>query len=41
MKNAISLEVEWVPRTQNEKADFLSRLSDFDDWGISFDILQN
>jgi hypothetical protein len=39
MENAISLEIEWIPRTENEKADYLSRIVDFDDWGISSDIL--
>ena len=33
----ISLEMEWIPRSENEKADFLSRIYDPDDWGLSFD----
>ena len=35
LKNSISLEMEWVPRTLNEKADYLSRIVDYDDWGLS------
>ena len=31
----ISLRVEWIPRSQNEKADALSRIVDYDDWAIS------
>lgn len=31
---SISLEVQWIPRTENEKADYISRLLDFDDWQI-------
>ena len=27
----ISLEVEWIPRTQNQKADYLGKIIDFDD----------
>ena len=36
----LSLDVEWIPRTENERADFFSRIVDFDDWstGISEDL---
>ncbi len=34
----LSLDVEWIPRTENERADFISRIVDFDDWGISEDL---
>ena len=27
----IRLEVQWIPRTENEKANYISRLIDFDD----------
>jgi len=30
----IRIEPEWIPRTQNEQADALSRIIDYDDWGI-------
>ena len=33
-RNNIKLNVTWVPREQNEEADFWSRVRDFDDWGI-------
>lgn len=29
------MEPEWIPRDQNRIADYLSRIVDFDDWGIS------
>ncbi|CAH3166025.1 unnamed protein product, partial [Porites lobata] len=32
------LEVQWIPRTENEKADYISRLIDFDDWQITRDL---
>ena len=36
--HSILLEVQWVPRTENEKADYISRLQvDFDDWQITQD----
>ena len=28
----VRLEVQWVPLTENEKADYISRIVDFDDW---------
>ena len=31
----ITLRPEWIPREQNEKADYLSRCKDSDDWEIS------
>ena len=32
-----SLEMQWIPRTENEKADYISRLIDFDDWQVTQD----
>ena len=37
-KFSICIEVEWIPRTLNEKADYISRIVDHDDWAVSFDI---
>ena len=34
-KHNIRLEVLWIPRKKNEKADYISRLIDFDDWQIT------
>ena len=31
-EHSISLEVQWISRTENEKAGYISRLVDFDDW---------
>ena len=30
----IRIEPEWIPRTQNEQTDSLSRIIDYDDWGL-------
>lgn len=35
VKNDIKLDIQWVPRTENEKADMLSNFYDCDDWGIT------
>ena len=39
MVNNIVIEIEWLPRKENERADYLSRIIEKDDWGISFEIL--
>ena len=33
--HGISIEMEWIPRSQNDQADFLSRSFDSDDCGLS------
>ncbi|XP_069109284.1 LOW QUALITY PROTEIN: uncharacterized protein [Argopecten irradians] len=38
VRNCISIDIDWVPRTENEKADYVSRIVDCDDWGVSSDI---
>ena len=40
-EHSIRLEVQWIPRTENEKADYISRLVDFDDWQITHDLFQS
>ena len=37
----IRLEVQWIPRTENERADYISRLIDFDDWQITSDFFSS
>ena len=32
--NGINISVEWIPRELNERADYLSRCKDSDDWSI-------
>ena len=39
--HSIRLEVQWIPRTENEKADYISRLIDFDGWQITQDFFLN
>lgn len=33
-ENSIALDVEWIPRTLNEKADYLSKIVDYEDWKV-------
>ena len=35
--SCITLEVEWIPRSANDTADFLSRIVDYDDWRVNRD----
>ena len=35
VEHGISLKVDWVPRSLNDKADHLSRIIDYDDWALS------
>ena len=32
--HGIYIKPEWVPRSRNEQADYLSRIVDFDDWFV-------
>ena len=36
----INLEIDWVPRSLNDKADYLSKIVDFDDWEVVPEIFQ-
>ena len=33
-QNLIRIEPEWIPRSQNQQADYLSRIQDSDDWAL-------
>ena len=33
--NNIDVDIQWIPRNKLEKADFISRIIDIDDWQIS------
>jgi hypothetical protein len=40
--NSISIDIQWIPRSENEKADYISRLIDHEDWEVSeffFDLM--
>ena len=34
LSHSIRLEVEWIPRKENERADYISRIVDVDDWMV-------
>lgn len=35
LKNHIILDIQWIPRSENHKADYISRIIDTDDWQIT------
>ena len=35
LQKNIRLEMEWIPRSLNEKADYISNIVDYDDWGVT------
>lgn len=37
MKNAISLQMQWIPRDQIDRTDYIGSIVDVDDWGICED----
>ena len=37
IRNSIDLQVDWIPRSFNDHADAISRIIDFDDWGVSLE----
>ena len=39
-QHTISLDVQWIPREENQVADGISRIIDFDDWGISLEFFR-
>ena len=35
LQNNISLDIQWISRDQNSKADYLSKIIDYEDWGVT------
>ena len=35
LQHCIKLQMEWIPRTKNELADYASRTIDFNNWQVS------
>ena len=40
MSNQVRIEAEWIPRDLNQKADYISRINDYDDWSIDHSIFR-
>lgn len=40
LSNRVTISVEWFPREQNVDADFYSKYTDWDDWGISVELFE-
>ena len=35
VEKGISIDIQWIPRTENEKADYISKMFDFEAWGVT------
>jgi hypothetical protein len=35
VEKGISIDIQWIPRTENEKADYINKMFDFEDWGVT------
>lgn len=35
----ITIEVQWVPREENSRADYLSKIMDYEYWGVTDEFL--
>lgn len=40
-EHSIHLDIEWVPRDRNTRADFISKLVNFDDWQVTEDVFKD
>ena len=36
----IHLDIEWIPRSQNDIADYISKIRDYDDWEVTYDFFK-
>ena len=34
-RQGISIDIQWIPRSDNEKADYISKMIDHEDWGVT------
>jgi hypothetical protein len=35
VEKGISIDIQWIHKTENEKADYISKMFDFEDWGAT------
>ena len=40
LRNGIDLQVDWIPSSLNGHAVAISRIVDFDDWGVAFEFFR-
>ena len=38
--NHVEMDIVWIPRNSNERADYLSKIVDLDDWRVKDDYFQ-
>ena len=39
-KTCISIDIQWIPRSENTKADYISKIVDHEDWGVTCEFFE-
>jgi hypothetical protein len=39
-KKCISIDIQWIPRSENTKADYISKIVDHEDWGVTCEFFE-
>ena len=40
VQKGIIIDIQWIPRQENVKADYISNIIDYEDWGVTNDFFQ-
>ena len=40
-EKCISIDIQWIPRSENTKADYISKIVDHEDWGSHMNFLNS
>lgn len=40
VKKGINIDIQWIPRQENVKADYISNIIDYEDWGVTNEFVQ-
>ena len=40
VQKGIIIDIQWIPRQENVKADYISNTIDYEDWGVTNDFFQ-
>ena len=39
-EKCISIDIQWIPRSENTKADYISKNVDHEDWGVTYEFFE-
>ena len=40
VQHSVELFFEWIPRAMNDKADYVLKVLDYDDWGLAVELFE-